>query len=108
MCYAPSNKWKDDDFGPFLGTVVKNTKSKKLRLVSIYIYVSKNLNVTIWVLRMRCANMYIFLAQNGSAAVDLFWAKKWEKKIKNFHLSRPNNTWPLVCCQPLLLQSNKK
>ena len=34
MCYTPSNKSKDDTFGPFLGTVVKNAK-KKLRLVFI-------------------------------------------------------------------------
>ena len=28
MSYTPSNKSKDDDFRPFLGTVVKNAKKK--------------------------------------------------------------------------------
>ena len=32
--YTPSNKSKDDNFGPFLDTVVKNAK-KMLRLVLI-------------------------------------------------------------------------
>ena len=30
MCYTPSNKSKDDGFGQFLGTVVKNAKKKKV------------------------------------------------------------------------------
>ena len=34
-----SNKSKDDNFWPLLGTIVKNAKRKKLRLAFIHIYV---------------------------------------------------------------------
>ena len=30
MCYTPSNKSKDDNSGPLLGTVVQNAKKKKV------------------------------------------------------------------------------
>ena len=48
-------------FGPFLGTIVKNAKYKKV-LSGIYLHLcnwSKNQSVTIWVLKMRFPKMYI-------------------------------------------------
>ena len=48
-------------FLPILGTIVKNTKSKKFRLVCIYIYaISQKLRITIWVHKMCFLKMYIF------------------------------------------------
>ena len=61
MCHTPSNKSKYDGFGRFLGTVEKTQKEKFAP--GIYLHLcnqSTNLNVTILVLRMRFANMYIF------------------------------------------------
>ena len=39
MWYTPSNKSDDDNFWPFLGNGVKNTKKKKMGLVFMKFFV---------------------------------------------------------------------